>query len=80
LFFYMIYKGAGEKPFLEALGRARAKFVATGAGTKEFLDSLAGFLKRDLSKLYGDWVYGSASSQALLSPTPLPDIVRSYFK
>jgi hypothetical protein len=80
LFFYMIYKGAGEKSFLDALGRARAKFVATGAGTKEFLDSLAGFLKPDLSKLYRDWIYGSASSQALLSQTPLPDIVRSYFQ
>jgi len=79
LFFYMIYKGAGEGPFLDALGRVRAKAGRSGTTTGEFLDSLQIFLKRDLSGLFEDWITGAASSRALLSETPLADIVKIYF-
>jgi aminopeptidase N len=78
LFFYVLSRAAGEKEFLEAIGGFYQKHHETGATLEEFLRFMKQALKKDLSGLYRDWIYGTASSGLLLDSVPLKDIIAKY--
>jgi len=80
VFFYLLYKLAGEKELLDTLGSFHRKYGPTGATTEDFLIHLKQNLKIDLTKLLQDWVYGATSSDYLINKIPIDQIVKKYLQ
>ncbi len=78
VFFYLLYKLAGEKELLDTLASFHRKYGPTRAKTEDFLTHLRQNLKIDLTKLLQDWVYGAKSSDYLINKIPIDQIVKKY--
>ncbi len=78
LFFYLLYRKAGEERFLRAVGDVGRRFRDRGATSREFLEGLERALGLDLKAIYDDWVFGTAANQAILDGAALEDLVRRY--
>lgn len=78
VFFYVLYKVAGEEKFLETLASFHRRYGRTGATTEDFLNHLRENLKIDLTELLQDWVYGAKSSAYLIDQVPIDQIVKKY--
>jgi len=74
----MLYRIGGEKSFLDAVAAYYQNYRLKGASLADFLDVTQKTLKKDLSKLYRDWIYGAESSSLLLGPSTLEEIVKKY--
>lgn len=80
LFFYILYKMAGEDAFLKTLGGFYQTFKDRGSTAGEFASYLQKTLPFSLDALIKDWVYGAASSDDLLGPLSLDEIAKKYKK
>jgi hypothetical protein len=80
LFFYILYKMAGEDTFLKAMGSFCQTYKEKGATSAEFLAYLQKTFKFSLNAFFKDWIYSAASSDDLLGPLSLDEIVRKYKK
>jgi len=78
LFFYILLKLAGEDNFLNAIQGFYRTYKDKGATSAEFLSYLKGSLKIPLDKFFHDWIYGSSSSEDLLGPRSLDEIILKY--
>jgi len=78
VFFYVLYKLAGEEKLLNSIRNFYQKYHARGATTENFLSQLKDDLKIPLDKFFQDWVYGAASSDDIIGAKTLEEIVRKY--
>jgi len=78
LFFYFLYRMAGEKALLDAVAAYYQKYHETGATLSDFLNIMKKSLDKDLSAFYRDWIYGADSSKLLVAGVPFDDIVKKY--
>lgn len=78
LFFYVLYKMAGEDTFLKAMGSFYQTYKDKGATAAEFVSYLKKNIKLPLDTFFKDWITSTASSDDLLGPLSLDDIVRKY--
>jgi hypothetical protein len=78
LFFYVLYKLAGEEHFLKAVGGFYQTYKDKGATAAEFVSYLRKNIKLPLDAFFKDWVTGAASSDDLLGPLSLDEITRKY--
>jgi len=78
LFFYVLYKTAGEDNFLKAMGGFYQTYKDKGATAAEFVSYLKKNIKLPLDAFFKDWITGAASSDDLLGPLSLDEIVRKY--
>jgi hypothetical protein len=79
LFFYGLYRLAGEKEFLSAVRVCLGNFRKDGATTRQFLGRLQSALNRPLDRYYQDWVFeGAASSDDLKGGRSLDEIFAKY--
>jgi hypothetical protein len=79
LFFYGLYRLAGEKEFLAALRTCFTDFRESGATARRFLDRLQAALGIPLDRYFKDWIYeGPPSSDLLIGDTSLEDVFARY--
>jgi len=78
IFFYLLYRKAGEERFLRAAGEVSRRFRAAGATSREFLDALEQALGLDLKAFYADWVFGTGADRVIREGATLEDLVRRY--
>jgi hypothetical protein len=78
IFFYLLYRKAGEERFLRAAGDVGRRFRTAGATSREFLDALEQALGLDLKAFYADWVFGTGADRVIREGATLEDLVRRY--
>jgi hypothetical protein len=78
LFYYLLYRKAGEERFLRAVGDVGRRFRDAGATSREFLGALEQALGLDLKAFYADWVLGTGADRTILAGASLEDLVRQY--
>ena len=78
LFFYLLYRMAGEKPLLDAVAAYYQAYHQTGATLVDFLNIMQKSLGKNLAAFYRDWIYGAGSSKLLAAGAPFDDIVKKY--
>jgi hypothetical protein len=78
IFFYILYELIGENLFLEAMGSFYQKFYDTGATAQQFVDHVKDLSPINLEFLFDDWIFGTESSELIMSGTSIPNIVNRY--
>jgi len=78
LFFYLLYHVMGENDFLDAAGSFYQKYKDTGATSEEFLNHVKQRSKKNLDRLYQEWIFGTESSRLVLESIPAEDLIRRY--
>jgi hypothetical protein len=78
LFFYALYKLAGEEDFLKTVGGFYQEYRDRGATAAEFISYLKARLGLPLDRFLQDWMFGTTSSDDLLGPASLAEIIGKY--
>jgi hypothetical protein len=79
LFFYGLYRLAGEKDFLAALRICFTEFRESGATARRFLERLQSALGIPLDRYFKEWIYeGPPSSDLLIGDSSLEEVFARY--
>ncbi|MBA7650278.1 hypothetical protein ES703_58081 [subsurface metagenome] len=78
IFFYVLYRLAGEKNFYEIIGKFYQEYNETGATSEDFIKYTNEVSNVDLTKLFQEWIYGSKSSEYIINGVPIEEIIRNY--
>ncbi len=76
--FYVLYRIVGEETFINIVRTFYQKYGDSGAALKDFIKLAKESSKTDLTKFFGEWIYGVESSEYLLSNMSIEDIVAKY--
>jgi hypothetical protein len=75
LFFYLLYKAAGEDAFLNTIKKFYSTYRASGATTEQFADFLVKNLKGErIKKLVDEWIHTNISSRKILEKDNISEI------
>jgi aminopeptidase N len=78
IFFYILYELMGEDLFLEAMGSFYQKHYDTGATAQEFIAHVKNLSSINLDLLFEEWVFGTKSSELIMSETSIAHFVDRY--
>ncbi len=78
LFFYILYKLMGEESFLETMGTFYQKHAESGATAREFEAHVKNLSPVNLDLLFEEWIFGTKSSDLVLSDMSIADCVNRY--
>jgi len=76
--FYVLYRIVGEESFINIVRTFYQKYGDSGATLEDFIKLAKESSKTDLTKFFGEWIYGVESSEYLLSNMSIEDIVAKY--
>lgn len=80
IFFYILYELMGEDLFLKTMGSFYQKYYDTGATAKEFVTHVKNLSSVNLDLLFEDWIFGTKSSELIMSDSSISDIANRYKK
>ena len=78
IFFYILYELLGEELFLDAMGSFYQKYYDTGATAQEFVAHVKNLSSINLDLLFEEWIFGTKSSELIMSEMSILDIANSY--
>jgi hypothetical protein len=68
----------GEELFLETMGSFYQKYAETGATAEEFVDHVKNLSSINLDLLFDEWIFGTESSELIMSEMSIADIIKRY--
>lgn len=78
LFFYFLYRMAGEEPLLEAIGSVYQTYHDSGASAREFLAHLESRLGLELDSFFQAWIFSTEAAWDISSELTLDEIAGKY--
>jgi hypothetical protein len=76
--FYVLYRLVGEETFINIVRTFYQKHGESGATLEDFINVVKELSRTDLTKFFGEWIYGVESSEYLLSNMSMEDIIAEY--
>jgi hypothetical protein len=76
--FYVLYRLVGEETFMNIVRTFYQKYGESGVTLEDFVNVVKELSETDLTKFFGEWIYGVASSEYLLSNVSIEDIIAKY--
>ncbi|UCF43133.1 MAG: hypothetical protein JSV99_11230 [Planctomycetota bacterium] len=76
--FYVLYRLVGEETFINIVRTFYQKHGESGATLEDFINVVKQLSRTDLTKFFGEWIYGVESSEYLLSSMSMEHIIAKY--
>ncbi len=75
---YVLHQLVGEEKFRQIIRTLLAEFTDKPADFKDFQDVAEKVSRKNLTKFFDEWIYGSRSSQLLVNKEPINAITNRY--